>query len=270
MTEQGGGIRQVRPVSCDLDPKSGLPLFDSARFVSDTNMTVERLLCPLPAPPPAVHCIGLNYRQHAAEVNMEVPRFPVVLMKNPSALTGPEDEVVIPRVAHDPPEVDFEAELAVVIGPSARGPCKDVGREHALEHVHSFTVVNDVSARRWQGKKGGGQWCRSKSFDTFLPLGPTLVAPTPCPEANSLRIQSWVNKELMQDSSTADMVFDVASLIQFLSEDTTLLPGTVIATGTPEGVGYTRRPARYLSDGDLVEVQVEGIGRLSNWVRNKV
>ena len=168
--------------------------------------------------------------------------------------------IVIPRVASDPPEVDYEAELAVVIGRE----CKDVPAERALEYVAGFTIANDVTARRWQGKRGGGQWVRSKSFDTFLPLGPFLVPRNEVDLKAGLRIRTWLNGDVVQDGSTADMIFDVPTLISFLSQGTTLLPGTVILTGTPAGVGYTR--GVYLQSGDTVRITIDGLGTLFNTV----
>jgi 2-keto-4-pentenoate hydratase/2-oxohepta-3-ene-1,7-dioic acid hydratase in catechol pathway len=157
-------------------------------------------------------------------------------------------------------KVDYECELAVVIGKT----CKNVSRTKALEYVLGYTCGNDVSARDWQLERSGGQWCRGKSFDTFAPLGPCLATPDelPCPLA--LRIRTEVNGETLQDWNTSDMIFDVPALIEFLSGSTTLLPGTVILTGTPHGVGMARTPPRWLRPGDVVSVEIEGIGRLTN------
>ena len=167
---------------------------------------------------------------------------------------------MIPRCASDPPEVDYEAELAVIIGRE----CKDVSVENALDFVAGYTIANDVTARRWQGKRGGGQWVRSKSFDTFLPLGPFLVPRREVDLKAGLRIRTWHNGDLVQDGTTADMLFDVPALIAFLSQGTTLLPGTVILTGTPAGVGYTR--GVYLKSGDTVRISIDGLGTLFNTV----
>ena len=156
--------------------------------------------------------------------------------------------------------MDYEAELAVVIGKAA----KNVTRENALSHVLGYTCANDVSARDWQKEGGGSQWCRGKSFDTFCPLGPWLVTPDEIPNPNALHISTKVNGETLQDSSTGDMIFDVATLIEFLSGSTTLLPGTVILTGTPSGVGMARTPPRWLQAGDTVTVEIEKIGALTN------
>jgi len=218
---------------------------------------VESLCVPLESIPPAVLCVGLNYKKHAAETGMSEPLHPVVFMKNPAALLAHGREIVIPTVCDQPdkPEVDYEAELAVVIG----WPALNVPASDALDHVLGFTAANDVSARRWQGKKGGTQWCRAKSFDTFCPLGPELLFPDMLHnpnEGDGLRLQTYVNGKKLQDSNTLDMIFSVANLISFLSQGTTLLPGTVILTGTPEGVGYTRDPPVLLRPGDEVSVQL--------------
>jgi len=214
-----------------------------------------------PVEPRAILCIGLNYRGHAAESGAQIPQTPVVFMKNPSAAVGHEEPIVRPAVCGD--ELDWEAELAVVIGKA----CRDVPRELALTHVLGYTAANDVSARLWQHDKGGGQWVRGKSFDTFAPMGPVLVTADECPYPNRLAIRTILNDEVVQESTTADMVFDVPELVRFLSQDTTLLPGTIILTGTPAGVGWARQPRRTLQAGDVVSVEVEGIGRLTNPVR---
>lgn len=180
-------------------------------------------------------------------------------MKLPTAVIAHGDAIRIPAVCH-PEEVDWEVELAVVIGKAA----KNVSANTALDHVLGYTVANDVSARRWQGKKGGGQWCRAKVFDTFCPLGPRLVPASEIPDPNQLALSCTVNGEVMQQSNTSDMIFSVAHIIEFLSEGTTLLPGTVILTGTPEGVGFTRKPPLFLKPGDSVTVSIEGIGELTN------
>jgi 2-keto-4-pentenoate hydratase/2-oxohepta-3-ene-1,7-dioic acid hydratase in catechol pathway len=218
-----------------------------------------------PVDPPAVYCIGLNYVDHAAEVKMPMPQFPIVFTKPPSALTGHGSAIVIPRVAASPPEVDYEAELAVVIGRE----CKNVPASRAMEHVLGYTIANDVTARRWQGaKRGGGQWARAKGFDTFLPLGPFLVPRDEVPDPHNLRIRTLVNGDTVQDGNTASMFFKIPQLIEFLSQGTTLLPGTVICTGTPAGVGYTR--GVYLKRGDVVAIYIDGIGCLRNSVAEEL
>jgi 2-keto-4-pentenoate hydratase/2-oxohepta-3-ene-1,7-dioic acid hydratase in catechol pathway len=221
---------------------------------------VKKLLTPVV--PPAILCIGLNYHQHARETGMEAPKYPVVFMKNPAAIANPEDPILLPPACMQPPEVDYEAELAVVISRAA----KDVSTDEALSYVLGYTAANDVSARRWQGRRGSGQWVRGKSFDTFCPLGPELVTADDISDPQKLRLTCELNGQVMQDGNTGDMIFSVAELIAFLSTGTTLLPGTVILTGTPSGVGFTRKPPVYLMPGDTVKVSLEGIGILSNSV----
>ena len=198
-----------------------------------------------PLEPSVVLCTGLNYRQHAEETGAPIPKFPVLFMKSPGALQRPGGPILLPRFLRSD-KVDYECELAVVIGKT----CRNVRRSEALSYVAGYTCANDVSARDWQKEGGGSQWCRGKTFDTFLPLGPCLVTPDELPDPQTLRIRTLVNGEVLQDSSTADMIFDVATLIEFYSGSTTLLPGTVILTGTPSGVGMARQPPRFLQPGD--------------------
>jgi len=215
--------------------------------------------------PAAVLCIGLNYRRHAAETGFDLPRYPALFMKNPGAITGPGSDIVIPDCCTERPEVDYEAELGVVI----KTPARNVSEACALDHVLGYTCANDVSARRWQKHAGGGQWVRGKSYDTFCPVGPVLTLAGAIPDPQDLAISCRLNGEAVQESRTSDMVFSVARIISYLSQSTTLLPGTLILTGTPEGVGYTRKPPRYLSPGDRVAVEIEGIGILENRVRSE-
>jgi len=219
---------------------------------------VKKLLAPVA--PPAVFGIGLNYHKHAEETGLEAPRYPVLFMKNPAAVTNPGDPILLHPSCMEPPEVDYETELAVVIGKAA----KDVSVAEALDYVIGYTAANDVSARRWQGKRGAGQWVRGKSFDTFCPLGPVLVTADELQNPQNLRLSCVLNGQVMQDANTSDMIFPVAELISYLSTGATLLPGSVILTGTPSGVGFTRKPPVFLMPGDTVEVTVEGIGTLSN------
>jgi 2-keto-4-pentenoate hydratase/2-oxohepta-3-ene-1,7-dioic acid hydratase in catechol pathway len=203
--------------------------------------------------------IGLNYRRHAEETNAKIPEYPILFMKGVNAVQDPEKPIVIPGqlASH---EVDYECELAVVIGKA----CKNVKRERALDYVLGYTAANDISARDWQIKFGSGQWCRGKTFDTFAPLGPSLVTADEIPNPNDLKIATVLNGERVQDWTTADMIFDVPRLIEFLSGSTTLLPGTVILTGTPHGVGMARKPQLWLKPGDEVRVEIERIGTLRN------
>lgn len=214
-----------------------------------------------PIAPSMIWCIGLNYRRHAEETGAKIPEFPVVFAKGPNAALAPGAPIEIPQVLASE-QVDYECELAVVIGKR----CKNVTPERALDYVLGYTCANDVSARDWQIKKGGSQWCRGKTFDTFAPLGPVLVTPDEIPDPNALRISTRLNDDLVQDSNTSDMIFDVRQIIAFLSGSTTLMPGTVILTGTPEGVGMARTPPRWLEPGDEVSVEIEHIGTLTNEV----
>jgi 2-keto-4-pentenoate hydratase/2-oxohepta-3-ene-1,7-dioic acid hydratase in catechol pathway len=218
---------------------------------------VVKLLAPLE--PRAILCIGLNYRQHAAETNAPLPKYPVLFVKNPASVQNPGDPIALPRFLRSD-RVDYECELAVVIGRA----CRNVSRETALEYVLGYTCANDVSARDWQKEGGGSQWCRGKSFDTFAPLGPCLVTADELPNPQTLGIRTIVSGETLQDCNTSDMLFDVATIIEFLSGSTTLLPGTVILTGTPHGVGMARQPARFLQPGDTVTIEIDGIGALTN------
>jgi 2-keto-4-pentenoate hydratase/2-oxohepta-3-ene-1,7-dioic acid hydratase in catechol pathway len=226
--------------------------------LSDSGTPVSgRLLAPVQ--PAAIFCIGLNYKQHAAEANKPLPKFPVLFMKSPGAVQDPESPILLPRRMRSD-AVDYECELAVVIGRTA----KNVTRDKASEHVLGYTCANDVSARDWQEQGGGGQWCRGKTFDTFCPLGPVIVTGDELTNPQSLRIATRVNGETLQDWNTNDMIFDVATIIEFLSASTTLLPGTIIITGTPHGVGMARIPRRWLNPGDVVEIEIEKIGILRN------
>jgi len=228
--------------------------------VTDRRVEVVKTLAPLQ--PLAIVCIGLNYRFHAEETKAAIPQHPVVFMKLPNVIQHPSDPILLPTHLKSD-KVDYECELAVVIGKTAR----NVTRENALQHVLGYTCANDVSARDWQKHAGGGQWCRGKTFDTFCPLGPVLVTADEIPNPNALGIKTVLNGQVMQDWNTNDMIFDVATLIEFLSGSTTLMPGTVILTGTPHGVGMARTPPVWLADGDTVSVEIEKIGTLTNPVR---
>jgi 2-keto-4-pentenoate hydratase/2-oxohepta-3-ene-1,7-dioic acid hydratase in catechol pathway len=234
-------------------------LFEGLETSGETALIARRLA---PLEPTNILCIGLNYHAHAEETGQSVSDYPILFMKNSAALNHPDADIVLPSCCTRGPEVDYEAELAVVIGTAAR----NVSMERALEHVLGYTCGNDVSARRWQRHAGGGQWVRGKSFDTFCPLGPVLVTADQIPDPQTLQVRCRLNGELMQDGNTSDMIFPVAHLISELSRDTTLLPGTVILTGTPAGVGVARTPPVFLSAGDRVSVEIEGIGELSNTV----
>jgi 2-keto-4-pentenoate hydratase/2-oxohepta-3-ene-1,7-dioic acid hydratase in catechol pathway len=227
----------------------------------DTGRTVgvKKFLSPLI--PAAILCVGLNYRDHAKELQMSEPSFPVLFMKNPASLANPGDPIVIPRSCASAPEVDYEIELAVVIGKEG----KDIPVSSALEHVFGYTIANDVSARLWQ-KNNGGQWIRAKSFDTFCPMGPAIVTKDEIADVQNLSLSCTLNGELMQDGNTSDMIFTVAQLVSLLSADMTLLQGSVILTGTPKGVGAGRSPQVFLFPGDRLDLSISGLGVLSNYV----
>jgi 2-keto-4-pentenoate hydratase/2-oxohepta-3-ene-1,7-dioic acid hydratase in catechol pathway len=225
--------------------------------VTDVTAQVHKLLAPVA--PTSILGIGLNYRHHAAESGAKVPEYPVLFVKGLNTVQNPDDPIVIPK-ALPSEQVDYECELAVVIGKA----CKNVSRDDALQYVLGYTCANDVSARDWQLQRGGGQWCRGKFFDTFAPLGPCLVTPDEISNPNALQIKTILNEEVVQDWNTNDMIFDVPTLIEFLSGSTTLLPGTVILTGTPHGVGMARQPPRWLHSGDVATIDIEGIGALTN------
>jgi len=218
---------------------------------------VRKLLAPVA--PAAFFCIGLNYRRHAEEGHAPIPQFPVLFMKSPAAAQNPGDPIVLPRALRSD-EVDFECELAIVIGRQ----CKNAPKDKALDYVLGYTCANDVSARDWQGKWGGGQWCRGKTFDTFAPLGPCLVLKDEIPDPGALRLRTALNGQVMQDWHTGDMIFDVPALVSFLSGSTTLLPGTVILSGTPHGIGAARKPPVFLKPGDTVTIEIDRIGALTN------
>jgi 2-keto-4-pentenoate hydratase/2-oxohepta-3-ene-1,7-dioic acid hydratase in catechol pathway len=223
----------------------------------------DRVIAPgkllAPVVPSNIIGIGLNYRRHAAEGGKAVPVRPMWFMKNTAAVQHPGDPIELPRTVPSG-KVDYEGELAVVIG----RPCRNATPANALGHVLGYTVANDVSARDWQFELGGGQFCHGKSYDTFCPLGPVLVTPDELTNPNALRLVTRVNGEVRQDWTTADMVFDVTTLIVFLSGSRTLLPGTVILTGSPHGVGYARTPPVWLQAGDTVSIEIENIGILIN------
>ncbi len=229
---------------------------------TDEAADVGRLLAPVD--PEIILCIGLNYKFHAEESGAPIPKFPVLFIKGRNALQHPGAPIEIPTFLASE-EVDYECELAVVIGK----PCKNATVENALDYVLGYTCANDVSARDWQKKMGGGQWCRGKTFDTFAPMGPCLVTADAIPDPNDLEIGTTLNGEVVQDWNTRDMIFNVREIIAFLSGSTTLLPGTVILTGTPHGVGMARTPPLWLKSGDEISVEIEGIGRLSNPVVNE-
>jgi 2-keto-4-pentenoate hydratase/2-oxohepta-3-ene-1,7-dioic acid hydratase in catechol pathway len=209
--------------------------------------------------PSKIVCVGLNYRDHAEEQGAPLPERPILFAKWPNTLIGPGEPIEIPAVTQ---QVDYEAELGVVIGAEVRA----VSAGNALEAVRGYLCLNDVSARDLQFSDK--QWTRGKSLDTFCPVGPVLVPAADVPDPQALRIRAILNGEVMQDSTTANMVFGVAELIAFISEAITLEPGDVIATGTPAGVGAFRDPPVFMAPGDEVTIEIESLGALTNPVRS--
>jgi 2-keto-4-pentenoate hydratase/2-oxohepta-3-ene-1,7-dioic acid hydratase in catechol pathway len=257
----GGQVYHGRQVDEQTALQIEGDLFGQHR-ITDRKLRIDKLLAPLV--PTDILCIGLNYREHAAESGSAIPANPMLFVKTSATLNNPFDSIPLPRRST---QVDYECELAVVIGKTA----KYVTRERAPDHVFGYTCANDVSARDWQRDKslGGGQFVRGKSFDGFCPLGPWIVTKDEIPNPNALRLRTTLNGQTMQDHTTGDMIFDVPSLIESLSSTMTLRPGSVILTGTPQGVGFARNPPVWLKDGDRVVIEIEKIGRLENIVRNE-
>ena len=229
--------------------------------ISERVERIEKLLPPIS--PPNIIALGLNYGRHADETGVGYPEMPVMFLKATSSIIGHDAPILLP--AAGPDEVDYEAELAVIIGKEA----KNVLPGDAEKYVLGYTCANDISARDWQLHKQKNQWARGKSFDTFCPIGPYLVTKDEIANANRLRVRSVLNGEVMQDSNTSDMLFDIAAIVSNLSCSMTLLPGTVILTGTPDGVGFTRIPPVFLKDGDIITVSIENIGELTNPVKRE-
>ncbi|MEU7978849.1 fumarylacetoacetate hydrolase family protein [Micromonospora sp. NPDC049081] len=247
----------LSPLTTDIDAaflaSDGPARVRAARDLPEVDVTGLRVGPPV-ARPGAVLCVGQNYAAHAAESGAAPPETPIIFYKAPNTVVGPYDDVLVPRGAT---ATDWEVELAVVVGRRARyleSPAQ------SLAHVAGYLVSNDVSERDFQLRDSGGQWSKGKSCETFQPLGPWLVTPDEIADVQDLGLRSWVNGEPRQDSRTSDMVFDVAYLIWHLSQYTVLDPGDVINTGTPEGVALSGR-FPYLRPGDVVEVEVDGLGR---------
>jgi 2-keto-4-pentenoate hydratase/2-oxohepta-3-ene-1,7-dioic acid hydratase in catechol pathway len=257
--DHAGNIRLGTPTSPDFSTALAIDtdLFDSPTPTPTKELlSVARLLAPVI--PVNILCIGLNYRRHAEESKMAIPERPLLFIKPTSTLASPGDPILSPSVTE---ELDYECELAVVIGKTA----KNISEAEALDYVLGYTCANDVSARDWQLRLDK-QWARGKSFDTFCPLGPCLVTADEIPDPNALEIKTRVNGEVLQHSNTSDMIYSVRQIISYLSQNMTLLPGTVILTGTPEGVGMGRTPQRWLVPSDHCEIEIEKIGVLENTV----
>jgi 2-keto-4-pentenoate hydratase/2-oxohepta-3-ene-1,7-dioic acid hydratase in catechol pathway len=212
------------------------------------------LLAPIPRPPKFI-CVGLNYRDHAREAGMEIPTVPTIFNKFTNVVIGPGTPIVLPKVSKRP---DYEAEFAFVIGAGGR----NISASDALHHVFGYTIVNDVSARDYQMVTS--QWLMGKTFDTFAPMGPWIVTRDEIADPHALDISLEIGGEILQHSNTRELVFGVPALIEYLSSVVTLEPGDVVATGTPAGVGFARKPPRYLRAGDDVVIRIQGIGELRN------
>jgi 2-keto-4-pentenoate hydratase/2-oxohepta-3-ene-1,7-dioic acid hydratase in catechol pathway len=264
----GGAVREIPHLAGEWDPLVGLlragpgalaKAAESASMV-DESLADVTLLAPLSNPPKVIG-IGMNYESHRLEIGAEPQSEPTVFGKFASSITGPNDPIVLPAAA--PRRVDYEAELAVVLGATGR----DVSEADAMSLVAGYMVANDVSARDWQVKKPAGQWELGKSFDTFLPLGPSLVTADEVEDPHGLRVTCEIAGETLQDGHTGDLIFPIPTLIVYLSRVCTLHPGDLILTGTPGGVGMSRKPPRWLADGDVVRTTVDGLGSLENPVQ---
>lgn len=230
---------------------------DSENKHASTPISKTRLLAPIKLPPKII-CLGLNYRDHAAEQNAPTPEEPIIFFKPRTAIIGPSEKVVKPSFVH---KLDYEAELAIVIGRKA----KNVAVSEAKTHIFGYTIMNDVSARDIQFKDK--QWTRGKSFDTFAPIGPCITTVNQLEDASNLSIRTWINGELLQNSTTKNMVFTVEEVIHRLSKVMTLEPGDIIATGTPAGVGFAIKPQpKFLQHDDVIKIEIEKIGVLENMV----
>lgn len=213
--------------------------------------------------PRKIICLGLNYSDHAKETKQEIPPEPALFSKYATAIIGPEDPILLPSVSQ---EVDYEAELAFIV--SRRG--RRISKAQALDYVAGYSVFHDVSARDYQIRKPGGQWMLGKTFDTFAPMGPALVTQEDLPNPGVLDIKMTVSGEVLQSSNTKNLVFTVPEIVAYCSHVFTLEPGDVIATGTPGGVGFARKPPRFLKEGDVAVAEIQGIGELRNPVRRDV
>jgi len=239
---------------CD---RSAVRLADLPSPREDQWIDAPTTLLPPVGRPEKIFCIGLNYRDHALETGAEPPSEPIVFSKFNTSLVGDGQPIVLPCISR---RVDYEAELVVVIGATAR----NVPAEDALSYVFGYTCGHDVSARDWQKGRPGGQWLLAKSFDTFAPVGPCVVTTDEITDPGELGVRMRLNDQTMQDSSTAQLIFDVPTLIAHLSQFVTLRPGDLIFTGTPPGVGAARQPPQFLKPGDHCTVEVDSIGRLRN------
>jgi len=229
-------------------------------------LSIDKVLPPLDSKSiGTIRMIGMNYRKHAIEINLPIPKYPCLFYKPASTINGPSDDIIIPKVAQiEDIKIDYEAELVVVIGKQG----KDIKESEALNYILGYTAGNDVSQRTWQIERGGSQFSTGKMFDTWAPIGPVIVSTNVIPDPNDLKITSKINDEMRQNSLTNDMIFNVKKLVSFLSQGTTLLPGDIIFTGTPQGVGSGFKPIpKWLRNGDIVEIEIENIGTIQNKVK---
>ncbi len=259
--EQVREVNDLKGLGIQRDPlraliASGISLKELELGESQSLVDI-RLLPPIIQPDKFI-CIGLNYASHAREAGMDLPEVPTFFVKLPNAVSGPQDFIPIPRVSH---RIDWEGELAVVIGHS----CKDIETSEAMEYVAGYTVTNDVTARDYQFKTS--QWMLGKTFDGFAPIGPWLTTLDEIDDPNDLGLTTTLNGQIVQDARTSDLIFGVPELVSFFSTVMTLSPGDVIATGTPSGIGALMNPRRWLRDGDVVSIEIEQVGRLTNTVR---
>ena len=256
-------MNEIQFAALNPDGSAARIVGDADQFkLTDEAADISRLLAPVE--PPAIFAVGLNYADHAEELGLELSDYPVVFMLSPTAIQHPNAPIYLPR--HLPSdEVDYEGELGVVI----RRQCKNVSKEEALDYVLGYTCANDVSARDWQFKWGGGQFSRSKTFDTFCPIGPCMATPETIEDPGRLQLRTILNDKVMQNTNTGHMHFSVAEIISFLSGSTTLLPGTLILTGTPAGIGISQKPPVFLQPDDSVSVEIDAIGTLFNPVHEE-
>jgi len=264
-----GGIHYGEPLESSLSSDGSIDLTRSIQAkevtggpfdgkVGEKVFMVKKLLCPLESTP-IIPCIGLNYKLHAAEAGVKLPDNPILFHKYPTALAGP-GHLTLPFTVSDD-QLDWEAELAVVIGKGG----KNITKDKALDHVLGYTCGNDLSARKWQFACGG-QWNFGKGMDAMAPIGPQIVSTSVITDPGTMRIRTILNGQTMQDSNTNDLIFDVKTIVSFLSQGTTILPGTVILTGTPAGVGFARKPPLWLKEGDVCEIVMDRIGVLRNTI----
>ncbi len=262
-------LTAVSPTLLDLIKMGAGGLAQAQKTIESATQTIPlnevALLAPIPTPPRNIMCLGWNYAEHAAEsaatrglAIKELPKLPIVFTKATTAVNAPYGDIPFDTAVSE--QIDWEAELAVIIGRAG----KNITRDEAMSYIFGYTVLNDISARDLQ--KGGKQFFKGKSLDGSCPIGPWLVTADSLPDPHNLRITSRVNGAAKQDSNTRHMIFNIPAIVEYLSRGMTLLPGDIIATGTPSGVGFARTPPEYLRPGDVVECEIEGIGIIRNQI----